>query len=200
MSTAANPRKLTEAEYLAIERAALTKSDFFDGEMYAMAGARRTHNVIVSNVVRELSVQLRKGPCEVYPSDMRVRVAKTGLYTYPDAVVVCGQPEFLDDTEDTLLNPTLLVEVPSESTSTYDRGFKSPRYRELRSLKEYVLIEQTQPLVESYRRTRGKWTLDDARGLTSTLLLPSIGCKLRLADVYERITFPKRIKKPGPSR
>ena len=200
MSTVPNPRKLTEAEYLAIERAALTKSDFYDGEMYAMAGARRNHNLIVANVVSELREQLRKGPCEVYPSDMRVRVAKTGLYTYPDAVVVCGKPEFLDDSEDTLLNPTLLVEVLSDSTATHDRGFKSPRYRELPSLKEYVLIEQTQPLVESYRRSRGKWTLDDARGLGSSLALPSIGCTLRLADVYERIAFPKRIKKPGPSR
>jgi Uma2 family endonuclease len=200
MSTVRQPRKLTEAEYLAIERAALTKSDFYDGEMCAMAGARRNHNLIVANVVSELSEQLRKGLCEVYPSDMRVRVAKTGLYTYPDAVVVCGEPEFLDDTEDTLLNPTLLVEVLSQSTSTYDRGFKSPRYRELRSLKGYVLIEQEQPLVEVYRRSRGKWTLDDARALSSSIALSSIGCTLRMAAVYEKIAFPKRITKPGPSR
>jgi Uma2 family endonuclease len=200
MSTVPSPRKLTEAEYLAIERAALTKSDFFDGEMYAMAGARRNHNLIVANVVGELREQLRKGPCEVYPSDMRVRVGKTGLYTYPDAVVVCGQPEFLDDTEDTLLNPTLLVEVLSDSTTTYDRGFKSSRYRELPSLKEYVLIEQNQPLVEVYQRSRGKWALDDARTLSSSVALASIACTLRLAAVYEKIAFPKSIKKPGPSR
>ncbi|MEX2173776.1 MAG: Uma2 family endonuclease [Pirellulaceae bacterium] len=199
MSTVRQP-KLTEAEYLAIERAAPTKSDFYDGEMFAMAGARRNHNLLVANVVGELREQLRKSPCEVYPSDMRVRVGKTGLYTYPDAVVVCGEPEFLDDTQDTLLNPTLLVEVLSESTATYDRGFKSSCYRQLKSLKEYVLIEQEQPRVELYQRSRGKWTLQDAGELTASVTLASIRCTLKLAAVYEKIGFKKQIQQPGPGR
>ena len=166
MSTAPH-RRMTEAEYLAIERAAATKSDFYAGEMYSMAGAKRNHNLIVANVVRHLGNQLAKSPCEVYPSDMRVKVTKSGLFTYPDVVVTCGQPEFLDETQDTLLNPTLLVEVLSTSTASYDRGFKTARYRLLPSVREYVLIEQDQPLVELYRRAnRNKWELEDASELT----------------------------------
>jgi Uma2 family endonuclease len=121
MSTAPS-RRLTEAEYLAIERQAETKSEFYNGEMFAMAGAKRNHNLIVTNLVRELSQKLRRKPCEVYPSDMRLKVGKTGLYTYPDVVVLCGEPRFLDDEVDTLLNPTLLIEVLSESTASYVRG------------------------------------------------------------------------------
>lgn len=103
MSSVRQP-KMTEAEYLAIERAAQTKSDFYAGEIYAMAGAKRNHNLVVSNLVRTLGNQLQHQPCEVYPSDMRVRVNPSDLYTYPDAVVACGQIEFLDDVQDTLLN------------------------------------------------------------------------------------------------
>jgi len=189
MSTAPH-RRMTEAEYLAIERAAATKSDFYAGEMYAMAGAKRNHNLIVTNIVSELREQLRKSPCEVYPSDMRVKVAKSGLFTYPDVIVACGEPQFLDDKQDTLLNPTLLVEVLSTSTASYDRGFKTARYRLLPSLREYLLIEQDQPLVEIYRRTnRNKWELEDAAEMTAKLTLESIGCELTLAAIYEKIVF-----------
>jgi Uma2 family endonuclease len=189
MSTAPH-RRLTEAEYLMIERAAVTKSDFYAGEMYAMAGAKRNHNLIVANVIRQLGNQLERSACEVYPSDMRVKVAKSGLFTYPDVIVACGHPEFLDEKQDTLLNPTLLVEVLSTSTASYDRGFKTSRYRLLPSLREYLLIEQDQPLVELYRRAnRNKWELEDASELTAKLTLESIGCELTLEAIYERIVF-----------
>jgi Uma2 family endonuclease len=189
MSTA-SIRRLSEAEYLAIERQAPTKSEFYAGEMFAMAGAKRNHNLIVTNLVSELREQIRQRPCEVYPSDMRLKVAKTGLFTYPDVVVVCGEPQFLDETEDTLLNPTLLVEVLSESTAAYVRGFKSGCYRRLPSLKQYLIVEQDEPLIELYQRSpTGKWELEDARGLSESVSLESIGCKLSLAGVYERVTL-----------
>ena len=200
MSTAPH-RRLTEAEYLATERAAETKSEFYDGEMFAMAGARRNHNLIAGNIFGELREQLRKGPCEVYPGNMRVKVAKTGLYTYPDVVVACGDPRFLDAEVDTLLNPTLLVEVLSESTAKYVRNLKSRLYRKLPSLKQYVIVEQDEPLVAVYTRTPSdEWKLADASKLTESVPLKSIGCKLPLAAVYEKVKFPKVPEgpKPGP--
>src|SRR5436190_17466052 len=135
-------RLLTEDEYLKQERAASCKSEFYAGRMFAMAGGRRAHNLIASNVITSLNTQLAERPCEVYPSDMRVKVSETGLYTYPDVVVVCGEEQFQDEQEDTLLNPTLLVEVLSESTEAYDRGDKAAHYRSLESLQQYVLISQ----------------------------------------------------------
>ncbi len=152
MSTAPK-RRLTEAEYLSIEREAETKSEFYDGEMFAMPGARRNHNLITGNIYREISEQLRKTRCEAYLADMRVKVAKTGLYTYPDVVVACGEPRFLDDEDDTLLNPTLLIEVLSDSTENYVRTLKSRLYRKLPSLRQYVIVEQSTPLVEVYSRS-----------------------------------------------
>lgn len=120
--------------------------------MFAMAGAKRNHNLIALNIGAELRSQLRDGPCEAYVGDMRVKVAKTGLYTYPDIVVVCGEPKFLDDEEDTLLNPTVLVEVLSDSTANYVRTLKSRFYRTLPSLKQYVIVDQDTPLIEVYTR------------------------------------------------
>lgn len=158
--------RFTPQQYLALERAAETKSEFFNGEIFAMAGASREHNLIATNVVRELSAQLKGRPCETYPGDMRVKVSETGLYTYPDVVVVCGEPRFEDEHGDTLLNPTLVVEVLSPSTEAYDRGEKSSHYRRLASLAEYVLIAQDRCHVERYaRRPDGLWLLAEARGL-----------------------------------
>src|SRR5947209_1452139 len=115
-------QRLAPAEYLAIERAAEYKSEFFAGELFAMAGASPAHVLITSNVNRELGTQLRNCPCRVYSSDLRVKVSATGLYTYPDVAVVCGEQQFDDEHRDSLLNPTLVVEVLSPSTEAYDRG------------------------------------------------------------------------------
>jgi Uma2 family endonuclease len=192
-------RKLTEAEYLAVERQALTKSEFYNGEMFAMAGARRNHNIIVANIIGELIEQLRKGPCEVYPGDMRVKVAKTGLYAYPDVVIACSEPRFLDDEVDTLLNPTLIVEVLSESTARYVRNLKSRLYRKLPSLRQYLIVEQDELLVEVYTRSPdGEWKLKDASELTQSVTLKSIGCKLSLAAVYEKVKFRAKTEGPQP--
>src|SRR5205807_4146795 len=117
-------QRLTAAEYLEIERAAETKHEFFNGEMVAMAGASPEHVLITANITGALWAQLRRGPCRVYSVDLRVKVNDTGLYTYPDVVVVCGEPQFEAPRRDTLLNPTLIVEVLSSSTEAYDRGDK----------------------------------------------------------------------------
>ena len=181
---------LTPQEYLSRERRAETKSEYLRGEMFAMSGASREHNLIVGNVSRELGQQLRQRPCEVYQADMRVKVSPTGLYTYPDVTVVCGEPQFEDAEVDTLLNPTVLVEVLSPSTADYDRGGKFAHYRRLASLQEYVLISQDGPLVEHYvRQDSDQWLLTEQRGLEDMLVLPSIGCRIPLAEIYLKIRF-----------
>ena len=187
MSSQAN-KQLTPEEYLALERQAECKSEYYAGEIFAMAGASRWHNLIVTNVVRELSLQLKGRPCTTYPSDMRVKISPTGLYAYPDVTVVCGDARFEDTQQDTLLNPTLIVEVLSESTEAYDRGGKFAHYRKLTSLLEYVLIAQTKPHVEHYvRQPDNRWLLAEADNLHHTLHLPSIDCHLALAEVYDKV-------------
>ena len=180
--------RYTPEEYLALERQAQCKSEYYAGEIFAMAGASRWHNLIVTNVLRELSLQLKGRPCTTYPSDMRVKVSPTGLYTYPDITVVCGEARFEDNQQDTLLNPTLIVEVLSESTEAYDRGGKFAHYRKLASLMEYVLITQTKPHIEPYlRQPDNRWLLAEADSLSDTIHLPSIECHLALAEVYDKV-------------
>jgi Uma2 family endonuclease len=178
----------TPEEYLAQERQAQCKNEYYAGEIFAMAGASRWHNLIVTNVLRELSTQLKGRPCTTYPSDMRVKVGPAGLYTYPDVTVVCGEARFEDNQQDTLLNPTLIVEVLSESTEAYDRGGKFARYRKLDSLTEYVLITQTKPHIEHYvRQPDNRWLLAEAERLHDSIHLPSIDCHLALAEVYDKV-------------
>jgi Uma2 family endonuclease len=182
---------LTPAEYLAIERQAEYKNEYFDGEIFAMTGASREHNLIAANLIGELRQKLRGKPCEVYPSDMRVRVPGSRLYTYPDVVVVCGEPEFEDDYLDTLLNPTLIIEVLSESTESYDRGKKSGYYRTIASLAEYLLVTQDEYRIEQYtRQTDGRWMLADIRSLESSVSLASVPCTLALSEIYDRVSLP----------
>jgi Uma2 family endonuclease len=183
--------QLTPEEYLAIERRAETKSEYFKGEMYAMVGASREHNLISSNIAGELRQQLKGRPCETYSNDMRVRVPSTGLYTYPDVVVVCGEPAFEDEHVDTLLNPTLVVEVLSDSTESYDRGRKFAHYRSVESVVEYLLVAQDEYRVEQFvRQADGRWLLSDVRTLEGSVELASVGCALQLREIYDRITLP----------
>ena len=201
MSTRPKTR-LTPQEYLSIERAAETKSEYFNGEMFpiraegkphdtfAMVGASRRHNLIAGNVFGELREQLKNSPCEAYTNDMRVKVAAAGLYTYPDVVVACGEPAFEDEHFDTLVNPVLIVEVLSPSTAAYDRVKKFGYYRTIESLSEYLLIAQEEYRVEQYiRQADGRWLLSDIRSLEAEFELPSVGCTLRLADLYARVTL-----------
>lgn len=183
-------RTWTTTEYLTMERASEEKHEYLDGEIYLMSGASRNHNRVMANTLASLHNQLRQSPCEVFPSDMRVKVTDTGLYTYPDISVVYGEPELEDTSLDTLLNPTLIIEVLSPATESYDRGRKFQHYRALPSLQEYVLISQEAAHIEPHvRQPNDAWLLSDAAGLEATLDLSSIGCRLALADVYEKVSF-----------
>ncbi len=183
---------MTAPEYLALERQAETKSEYWNGSIYAMSGASRNHNRITVNLGAMLHARLRGKPCEPFITDMRVKVSPAGLYTYPDVIVVCGEPRFEDDQLDTLLNPKVIIEVLSESTEKYDRGDKFAHYRTLDSLTDYLLVTQHQPLIEHFQRqTDGSWLYSAAQGLEAEISIPTIGCLLRLAEVYERATFPE---------
>ncbi|HET9984232.1 MAG TPA: Uma2 family endonuclease [Longimicrobiales bacterium] len=189
MSSVAEPR-ITPREYLERERSAEYRSEYVNGRVYAMTGASRAHNVITVNASRELSGQLGGRPCEVYASAMRVKVGPTGLYTYPDVVVVCGTPAFEDRHADTLLGPGVIIEVLSPSTAGYDRGEKFAHYRRLASLREYVLVSQDRMRVEHYARQGERWVLTELNAPEHVVALESIGCTLRLGDLYERVELP----------
>lgn len=171
-------------EYLALERSASFKSEFHDGQIYAMTGASREHNLISGNIYRELSLQLKGRPCEAYINDMRVTAAESRSYHYPDVVVVCERPQFEDERADSLLNPTVVIEVLSPSTEAYDRGEKFGHYRKIASLREYLLVSQDKPHIERFVREGDRWILTEAEGLDGTLPLDSIGCSLALREGY----------------
>ena len=179
----------TPEEYLALERAAPYKSEYLAGQIFAMAGASEQHNTITANIVRQLGNRFQGRPCRVYVSDMRVRVAPSGLYTYPDVVGVCGPREFADDDRDTLLNPTVIFEVLSPSTEAYDRGEKFAQYWRLESLTDYVLVAQDRVRVEHFARQGDGWFVSAADSLDGILRLPSIGGELPLAAIYENVEF-----------
>ena len=180
-------------EYLRLERQAEHKSEYLNGEIFAMGGASETHNLIAGNIFGELRLQLKDRPCRAYVSDMRVKVRATGLYTYPDVVVVCGEPEFEDAEVDTLLNPTMLIEVLSPSTERYDRIAKTSYYRTIDSLAEHLLVAQDEIRLEQYvRQPNGQWMLCEYTTLESAAQLASIDCSLLLSDVYDRIIFDPR--------
>ncbi len=182
---------ITETEYLEIERSSEIKHEYYRGEMFAMAGASRNHNVIVANVIRELGVQLIDAQCTVYPSDMRLKIQEADKFVYPDVMVVCGEERFLDDRQDTILNPTVIVEILSDSTEAYDRGSKFAHYRRLDSLKEYVLISQTEQRIEKFLRNEsGYWLLSETDENIPEIILESIDCKLDLAKVYLKVAPP----------
>ena len=181
---------LTPEEYLAAEREAEYKSEYLRGETFAMVGASRKHNLIAGNVFGELRQQLKGKTCEAYTNDMRVKISSVGLYTYPDVVVVCGEPDFEDNYIDTLLNPTLLVEVLSESTESYDRGKKAGFYRTIEPLAEYLLIAQDEYRVEQYvKQGDGRWLLTEARSTDGVVVLDSIQSALALKDIYDKVSI-----------
>lgn len=195
MATSAAQTYLTPEEYIAFERKAIpdadtVRSEYVNGEIIAMSGASRAHNLITINISTALHSRLRGSGCETYANEMRVSSSATSSYFYPDVVVVCEEPRFEDDVFDTLLNPILLVEVLSPSTEAFDRGEKFAHYRSLAALQEYVLVAQDQMLVEHYRRQEKQWILTDFRKGEEILSLPSIQCELPLQEIYERVTFP----------
>jgi Uma2 family endonuclease len=188
MATAALTR-YTPEEYLALERRAAFKSEFIDGRIVAMTGAQRPHIVIVHNLDREIGARLLDGPCEVYPTEMKVRIDASGRYVYPDLCVSCD-PRFEDGATDVLLNPVLIVEVLSESTEAYDRGEKFFHYRRIESLREYVLVSRKECRVERFTREGDFWrhtSVDDPDG---SLRLDSLGVEVPLRLVYAKALRP----------
>lgn len=180
----------TPEGYLELERAANYKSEYCHGEIFAMAGASERHNTIAANTLISIGNQLKGRPCKVYGSDMRVDVRPAGLYTYPDATIVCGKPQLTDDHMDTLRNPAVIIEILSDSTEAYDRGEKFRMYRTLESLTDYILISQNSAQIDHYQLNDGQWRLTDAQGLEATLWIENIQCSLPLAEVYDKVGFP----------
>ena len=187
MDILAQEPEYSSEQYLALERKAEQKSEYINGRIFAMAGASRQHNQITFNISVALGIQLKGRTCVAYSSDMRVKVKQTGLYTYPDVVATCNEPQFEDSFVDTLLNPTIIIEVLSDSTEVYDRGGKFAHYRRLPSLQEYILIAQDGICVEHYSRQDERWLLTEMSDLAETLRLDSIDCTLSLVDIYDKV-------------
>jgi Uma2 family endonuclease len=197
MAAPVHQRYFTPEEYLAHEREAAYKSEYIAGQVVAMSGVSREHSLINGNLFRVLSSQLLDRPCEIHASDMRVKVSARvsakisarGMYTYPDIAVVCGEAQFEDDQVDSLLNPTLIVEVLSPSTEAYDRGVKFGYYRQLPSLREYLLVAQDHMLVEHFVREDDGWLLTETTEIDAVVRLPSISCEVPVAEIYRKIVF-----------
>ena len=183
--------KLTAQDYLAIERQAEYKSEFYRGEMFAMAGGTENHADLGLALASILRARLAGLGCKVFNSDMKVRTGDTGLYTYPDVSVVCGKRQFAKGQREVLINPKLIIEVLSKSTEAKDRGFKFQLYKQIESLEEYVLVSQHEPLVERFGRPpHGAWSdYSEARGLEATLILKSLDLALPLSEIYHEIEF-----------
>jgi Uma2 family endonuclease len=194
--------RLTEAEYLERERLAECKSEFFDGEVFAMSGGTPPHSQIAANAISELQQKLKAGRCVVYTSDLRLKIEATGLLTYPDFSVVCGPLQFAKGTDDTVVNPTLVGEVLSDSSEAYDRGKKFENYRQMPSLLEYLLLSQKEARIEQFSRQKdGSWLLRDVVGAQATLFLPALEVKVALSDIYAGVKFaPASIHPPTSTR
>ncbi|HWS87187.1 MAG TPA: Uma2 family endonuclease [Pyrinomonadaceae bacterium] len=179
---------LSPEEYLSLERRAEFKSEYVDGVAYAMSGGSARHNLITGNLVTELNNQLRTRDCQVYPSDMKVRLPNSKKFFYPDVSVVCGEAQFADERQDVILNPVLIVEVLSESTEAFDRGRKFSSYQQIESLREYLLVSQGEFVVEHFLRQETGWLYTKAAGLDAALTLPTLDCRIALSDLYNKVT------------
>jgi len=180
--------RLTEEEYLRIERAAAYKSEFVDGEMFAMAGGSSRHSTLAANAIADLVVQLRGKRCRVFTSDMRIRTPKSGTQLYPDLSVTCGPTQFHLGSTDIMVNPTLIVEVLSPTTKNYDRGMKFELYREIPTLRHYLILHQASIFAEHYaKHVDSSWILREYRGPDASIPLPEIECELQLGNVYDRV-------------
>ena len=183
-------RKLISVpEYLEIERTSEEKHEYYKGELFSMAGGKRVHAVIAGNILTKINNQIENKPCIAFGSDMKVQVKPDGLFTYPDISALCGEEKYLDAKEDTLLNPSLLIEVLSESTENYDRGKKFILYRELESLQEYVLVSSEYKKIEIYRRTaNNQWLLSDVKE-DEPVVFETIQCSVSLKEIYNKVQF-----------
>ena len=181
---------LTPEEYLVRERLAETRSEYYRGEVFAMAGASEKHNSIVTNLVASLVTKLRGRKCRIYSSDMRLLVSDAGLYTYPDVLVVCGKPILADTHADILTNPALIIEVLSESTKDYDRGGKFHQYMRIPSLQEYLTVSQTEMLIDKrIRQADNSWVIREVVPSNGKVVIECLGIELDFAEVYDQVEF-----------
>ena len=195
------PTRFTEAEYLALERASEHKHEFIDGAIVAMAAARPAHNILAANITASLVMLTRGKGCVTMTSDQRVHVPATRLYTYPDVVVACGEQRYGEGDPPSLLNPTALVEVTSDSTEDFDRGRKFLHYQSIAELLEYVLVSHRERRLDHFRREGdGQWHLTTVTRDDATLTLPSLGGTVRLGDVYAGVELDEKRPSSAPSR
>jgi Uma2 family endonuclease len=182
----------TPEEYLAFERTAKTKHEYLDGQIYAMAGGSPQHNQICFNLAGEIHPQLKGTSCIGYTSDQKIRTELMDLFSYPDLTIVCGEPRFHDKDQDVILNPKVIIEVLSPNTENYDRREKFTRYQSLKSLSDYILVAQDRPGVEHFVRQKGKrqWLFTIETEMSAEIVIASINCRLKLADIYDRVAFP----------
>ncbi len=180
--------RLSPEEYLTLERCAEQKSEYYEGEMFAMAGGSLRHGLLVANLARLLGHDLRERPCFVFSSDVRLQVSPTGLYTYPDVMVACGELRYAEGGQDTLLNPVLLAEVLSPSTANFDRGAKFAHYRTLDSVQHYLLVSQDRHLVELYsRQADGTWLFSTHEDDGGEVPLTALGLALLVGALYDKV-------------
>ena len=181
--------RFTESEYEEMEAKADYRSEYFNGEIFAMAGGTPRHSILCGSMIRCVGNAVNGNRCHVMDCNMRIRIP-TGLQTYPDMSVVCGEIKLAPGRTDCMVNPLLVVEVLSKSTESYDRGEKFTNYKTLPSLREYVLVSQTEPLIEVFRRGKtGRWTETMCQGLDATIRFDSVGASINLVDVYRGIDF-----------
>ena len=181
---------ISEQDYLNAERLALNKHEYFRGEIFAMSGASLPHNKIFSNLFIDAGVKLKGKKCQPFGGDLRIYIPKNTLYTYPDMSIICGEPETTDDNFDTVTNPTVIFEILSKSTRNYDKGQKFTLYRDIESLKEYILIDSEKIMVEKFTKNPDKsWTLTVFTTITDNFEMKSIDVSLRLSDIYDGVTF-----------
>ena len=193
-------KRMTVSEYFAHERTALNKSEFYDGELFAMAGASVPHNRIKENLSGEFHARLKGSSCQSFSSDQRVLVDRTGLYTYPDLVIVCGELQYDPLNEDTITNPQVIIEVLSDSTERYDRTTKFRMYQQISSLQEYILVSQQEPVCERFvRQGDGTWALRAFVGREATLELFTVDAQVKLADIFARTVLPSEQKREPTS-
>ncbi len=186
------PTRFTEDEYYALEAASQTKHEFVNGHIYAMTGGSPSHNTISTNLVGQLFGALRGGPCRVFSTDMAIKTLETGSVFYPDVTVVCGEPVYVPPLSIAKLeNPTIIFEVLSPSTAPYDRTTKFYNYAQIPSLKQYVLVEQDQPLIHVINRNdANEWdAIHPLDGIDAELTLPAVNVTLAFNDIYEQVAF-----------
>lgn len=183
-------KKLTIEEYLAFEETSIKKHEYYKGEVFAMSGAKISHNIISGNLYFRLREKLNGKSCSPFNSDQRIHIPLNSLFTYPDISIICGEPETLNNDHLNLLNPTVIIEVLSSSTKDYDRGEKFKLYRDILSLREYILVDSQSIHIEVFRiNDTNHWELEEYKSANAELIIKAINVVLPVADVYQGVSF-----------